>query len=146
MHNIITYIKKSEIVEKASKGLSHFSLYMLLYYAYPLLAFSTISLFFSDFKKTTSWDSLESKWGVCVYIYIYTCYYIMHIPCLLSQLSHFSFQISKKRHHDFDILNTLKNYAVIFFFLYNCVFFSFYKVYKIKGILIYLTCHQLQDN
>ena len=54
MHNIITYIKKSEIVEKASKGLSHFSLYMLLYYAYPLLAFSIISLFFLDFKKATS--------------------------------------------------------------------------------------------
>jgi hypothetical protein len=130
-----------------------------------LLAFSTISLFFIyviilcislacflnylTFLFRFQKNDIMRQFGKqvrCVYIYIYTCYYIMHIPCLLSQLSHFSFQISKKRHHDFDILNTLKNYAVIFFFLYNCVFFSFYKVYKIKGILIYLTCHQLQDN
>jgi len=66
MHNIITYIKKSEIVPCLLSQLSHFSLYMLLYYAYPLLAFLTISLFFLDFKKATSWDSLESKWGICI--------------------------------------------------------------------------------
>jgi hypothetical protein len=72
--------KKSEIVEKASKGyayityicislacfLNYLTFLSRFIYAYPLLAFSTISLFFPDFKKAISWDNLESKWGICI--------------------------------------------------------------------------------